>query len=453
MQPRTNNRELYVIFQLTLMRFPLEPKIILIAEKILPGFSFDWNWKTTFIALLNRAEQPGFHISKLKYGDLKSLKSAVWSLFAMDSCVLKNQTANTSDLLEIVHENGVEDCILDLIKKCHVDPAQLRLFMDENYDVATTHLLLSKEIQGKFTSIASSIPKEALMIPDMIGITFLKGCLDFIPSILLLKCKKLKHMNLSGNPLTSLPPFINNFKVLTYLGLEETLLESLPSLPSTLESLSLSGSKRLTTFPEEIANLPHLVALDLSGCSLTSLPNWIGQENKMKAPLYTLKLSGNSIERLPDSLGQLATLKNLYVSDNKLVALPDFQELSLTLLDVSNNNLTQIAKPLSKAGSLRVLSLASNNFSLISSAVLAQTSLTYLNVGHNKLIALSPQIGKLTKLVYFDLTNNKLKRIPKTLASMQELVEINMTGNRLLEAPSLDGIPTLMNVYFDIPAK
>lgn len=444
--PLISDRELYVIFQLTLMRFPLEPKIILIAEKKLPGFSFDWDWKSTFIALLNRAEQPVFHISKLKYRNLKTLKSAVWSLFALNSCVLQNQSTNMSALLEIVGENGVEDCILDLIKKYHVDPAQLRLFMDENYDVATCHLLLSK-------STASSIPKEALVIPGLIGITFLKGCLDFVPSILLLKSNKLKHMNLSGNPLTLLPPFINNFKVLTYLGLEETLLESLPSLPSSLESLSLAGSKRLTTFPAEIANLSHLVALDLSGCSLTSLPDWIGQENTMKAPLHTLKLSGNSIERLPDSLGQLTTLKNLYVSDNKLMALSDFQKLSLTLLDVSNNNLTQIAKPLSKAGSLRVLSLASNNFSLISSAVLAQTSLTYLNVAHNKLISLSPHIGKLTKLVYFDLTHNKLKRIPKTLVTMQELVEINMTGNRLLEAPSLDGIPTLMNVYFDIPAK
>jgi Leucine-rich repeat (LRR) protein len=79
--------------------------------------------------------------------------------------------------------------------------------------------------------------------------------------------------------------------------------------------------------------------------------------------LVTLDLSWNKIRELPDSIGNIKTMKSFNVAGNKLLMLPDTlgQEQVLTFLDISNNKLTAIPNDLRKLRNLETFNLNAVN--------------------------------------------------------------------------------------------
>ena len=68
----------------------------------------------------------------------------------------------------------------------------------------------------------------------------------------------------------------------------------------------------LTTLPDAIGQLSQLRELYLSGNQLTTLPDSIGQLVRLK----TLYVQNNQLTMLPDSIGQLINLQTLYLQNN-----------------------------------------------------------------------------------------------------------------------------------------
>lgn len=116
----------------------------------------------------------------------------------------------------------------------------------------------------------------------------------------------------------------------------------------------------LTTLPESIGNLVSLRELKIAWNQLTTLPESIGN---LKS-LQRLEISRNELTTLPESIGNLKSLEILNLQNNKLTILPEsISNLkSLQVLDLTNNMLTTLPESITKLRSLQKINLYSNRW-------------------------------------------------------------------------------------------
>ena len=109
--------------------------------------------------------------------------------------------------------------------------------------------------------------------------------------------------------------------------------------------------------PELISQLTGLQKLILKAFK-NNLPEWIGNLTNLKE----LYLNENHFENLPDSIGNLVNLETFYAQGNRLTELPDsFSQLkNLKVLNLGNNNLTRFPPSIAKLSSLEKLHLSYN---------------------------------------------------------------------------------------------
>jgi Leucine-rich repeat (LRR) protein len=181
-----------------------------------------------------------------------------------------------------------------------------------------------------------------------------------------------------------------------------------------------------------------------------------------------------NLERLPDSIGELAALERLDVGDNRLSELPalpvSLRELyvydnqlvrlpalpALQVLDANRNRLAEVAA----IRDVGFVYLAGNRLA----AAPATSGVRYLNVGDNPLGDLaapgaapdaaieelraehaelvSLAIDGLTGLRELSLRNNRLAALPASIGSLPWLRTLDLRGNQLDELPdTLRGLP------------
>jgi len=118
---------------------------------------------------------------------------------------------------------------------------------------------------------------------------------------------------------------------------------------------------KLTTLPESIGNLTNLEQLWLSLSKLTTLPENIGNLKK----LGELWLYNNNLTSLPESIGNLTNLTYLGLYSNKLASLPDSigNLKNLGRLGLSFNQLTTLPESIGKLKNLYRLYLQANPIS------------------------------------------------------------------------------------------
>ena len=160
-------------------------------------------------------------------------------------------------------------------------------------------------------------------------------------------------------------------------GLTE-LPRQLFTLADTLELLDLSGNP-LLTLPDDFPRLTQLRILFASNCSFTTLPAVLGQcpqlemvgfkacqisdvpAHSLPARLRWLILTDNRITRLPASLGQRPRLQKLMLSCNQLQDLPDLGDCSrLELLRIASNQFTHLPQTLLQLPALAWPAIAGN---------------------------------------------------------------------------------------------
>ena len=181
--------------------------------------------------------------------------------------------------------------------------------------------------------------------------------------------RNLKYLNLSGiNFHGRVLPLFGNLTALRFLDLSGmgatystdvswlTHLRSLQYL--NLDSVNLNT---VTDWPHVVTGLPSLRFLHLSDCSLSGmLPEWVGQLTS----LVSLDLSRNSFTGpLPEFIGNLSGLRILDLSWNNFTGpLPESISYlgSLRTLDLSYNNLTGLPQGVGTLSNLTDLYVTHN---------------------------------------------------------------------------------------------
>eukprot|EP00505_MAST-04D_sp_SCG-Rhode-Island_P005068 Stramenopile-MAST_4_protein_5068 len=164
--------------------------------------------------------------------------------------------------------------------------------------------------------------------------------------------------------------------------------------------------------PESFGNLTSLVKLRVYTGQLEELPQQIGDNHEK---LRVLHVVGNQLKSLPDSVGNLQHLLQLYVFNNQLKSLPDSvgKLQNLLQLHVFNNQLKSLPDSVGKL-----------------------QNLLSLWVFNNQLKSLPDSVGNLQNLIELYAWNNTFTALPKTVSDMKSLIDVDVRHNGLTDLPS-----------------
>ncbi|MFX1259645.1 MAG: TIR domain-containing protein [Promethearchaeota archaeon] len=128
--------------------------------------------------------------------------------------------------------------------------------------------------------------------------------------------------------------------------------------------------------------------------------------------IYECRLS-----TLPESIGNLSLLKELYLFGNELLTLPESitKLTSLQLLHLDNNELSTLPESISNLASLKELSLSANQLTTLPESIGDLKSLKTLILAFNELSTLPESIINITSLEILDIDNNPLDSKAKSV--------------------------------------
>ena len=219
--------------------------------------------------------------------------------------------------------------------------------------------------------------------------------------------------------------------------------DSLIDLKLGRRQQEFQGTVTILCQPHYLPKLQHLQSLNLYDCDISNLDG-IGMF--AKTPLEVLNLGRNPLKELPASLGQLQSLKELWLEDCGLQG--DFPtcvlELAphLKLLRASNNLWTELPSTISKMQSLEVLCLDRNQFQTLPRELGQLKNLHSLLVRHNQLQRLPEGVPSATMpLQLLHVSSNQLTQLPDSLVECTTLTHIYANSNQLTTLPA--GIETL----------
>jgi len=195
--------------------------------------------------------------------------------------------------------------------------------------------------------------------------------------------------------------------------------------------------------PDCLGELEYLEQLYLKGMRLDYFPDWIRQCKR----LTRLNVNDNHIQALPDWLGELRKLKLLYVRGNQIAALPaSITELyGLEELDADYNQITALPFDLGRLRVLKELNLTKNRLSELPESLAYLRNLERLWLNDNRLTALPELIGNLDRIKEFRVYGNRLQRLPASVGKLTRLSSLDISDNRLEELP--ESIGNLTGLY------
>ncbi|KAJ6825987.1 LRR receptor-like serine/threonine-protein kinase GSO1 [Iris pallida] len=281
----------------------------------------------------------------------------------------------------------------------------------------------------------------------------------------------LRHLDMGGvkfRDTSSLVEYLNMLPHIVEVRLSLCEIQSIPlSLPhvnfTRLSTLDLSGNRiDSPTIPSWLFNVSSLVHLDLSYNSFRgSIPAEIGKLSSLEF----LRLSNNSLQGvIPKEVGNICKLHTLGLSYMNISrSLPELGDVfsgciktSLENLDLYRTGLTSYLPDwLGELTSLKILYLDDN--SLVGSlpeSLGRLTSLQKLLLSYNKLNGTVPAeiLGGLVELVYLDLSNNLLEGIISEahLANLTKLSDLDLSSNRLALEFSPNWVPPLRLQWLNV---
>jgi len=170
---------------------------------------------------------------------------------------------------------------------------------------------------------------------------------------------------------------------------------------------------------------------------LIHLPESIGNLTSLKK----LYLNENHLKTLPDTIGTLSSLKELYLNNNNLTSLPEsLENLSkLERLSLEGNNLKNLPDSIGKLHNLKVLLLKENQLEGLPETIGGLSSIVQISLDNNKLKKLPDSIGNLLTLEYLELKENDLTEIPDSIGKLINLRSLNLWHNKLIKLPETLG--------------
>uniref|UniRef100_A0A8C2YB23 Protein scribble homolog n=1 Tax=Coturnix japonica TaxID=93934 RepID=A0A8C2YB23_COTJA len=214
---------------------------------------------------------------------------------------------------------------------------------------------------------------------------------------------------------------------------------NIPEIPESIKfckSLEIQldlGGNDLEVLPDTLGALPNLRELWLDRNQLSALPPELGNLRR----LVCLDVSENKLEQLPNEVSGLVALTDLLLSQNLLEGIPDGigQLKQLSILKVDQNRLTEVTESIGDCENLSELILTENMLTALPKSLGKLTKLTNLNVDRNRLTSLPAEIGGCSNLNVLSLRDNRLALLPAELANTTELHVLDVAGNRLQNLP------------------
>ncbi|KAH9648337.1 protein kinase domain-containing protein [Citrus sinensis] len=264
--------------------------------------------------------------------------------------------------------------------------------------------------------------------------------LSFLSS--LANCKKLRSLNLNGNPLDGfLPSSIGNLSMsletifMVHCSISGNIPQAISNL-SNLWALALEGNKLTGPISLTFGRLQKLQGLDLAFNELVgSFPDELCHLARLaELVLFGNKLSGS----IPSCLSNLTSLRSLYLGSNRFTSVipSTFWSLKDILsFDFSSNFL--VGSLSLDIGNLKVLvriNLSKNNLSGdIPSTIGGLKDLQFMDLAYNRLEGPIPKsFGGLSNLEALNLSNNKISgSIPTSMEKLFYLRELNLSFNKL----------------------
>ncbi|MEF9482294.1 leucine-rich repeat domain-containing protein [Ralstonia sp. 1B3] len=167
--------------------------------------------------------------------------------------------------------------------------------------------------------------------------------------------------------------------------------------------------------PDLVSEIAHLKALHVSDCDLRELPHDLSNLGMLE----TLKLQNNPrLHTVPDTLGQLASLKHLEIVGSGVRALPAMHGLAnLEHLAIQHSPLTSLPRDIGNARKLKTLSLAHTYLREVPASIGNLSKLTELDLRHNVgLTSVPDSIGQLRQLKTLDLSYcPQLRAVPASV--------------------------------------
>ena len=229
-----------------------------------------------------------------------------------------------------------------------------------------------------------------------------------------------------------------NWKELCTLKRFRTEIKAQFKLSDILESFirleSLVFRKNcIEKVPESIGNLTSLKELYLYGNDLKTLPKSIGNISSLEV----LSLWDNNLSTLPESIGNLTSLKELDLRLNKISTFPESitKLTSLETLRLYSNDLSTLPESIGNLTSLQVLGLGCNNLSTLPESITKLTSLKELDLRWNNFTTLPESITNLKSLISLSLIGNILKTLPESIANLKSLTYLSLGDNDITTFP------------------
>uniref|UniRef100_A0A0D9ZP27 NB-ARC domain-containing protein n=2 Tax=Oryza glumipatula TaxID=40148 RepID=A0A0D9ZP27_9ORYZ len=240
-------------------------------------------------------------------------------------------------------------------------------------------------------------------------------------------------------------------------------LKFFANLPSRIRVLHILDCAQIALRGVSFSSTKCLRALDLSRCSIQSLPDSVGQLKQLRylnAPgvqdikipnsitnlskLSYLNLHGSSkISALPESIGNIEGMVHLDLSGCLgIEKLPEsFRELrNLVHLNLSNcASVTGVSESLGNLTNLQYLNLSyCQNIGELPITLGGLKELRYLNLSFSSYLEgwpVADVLGTLNKLEYLNLSSkfSGLGKLPEALGSFTELEYLNLSGCRRIK--------------------
>lgn len=229
---------------------------------------------------------------------------------------------------------------------------------------------------------------------------------------------------------TAIPPAVYGNPIIK--SLNASGLQSLDNieLMTQLTDLRIYGDK-ITSIPDTIGSLTLLRDLIINAKNVVSISDALGS----LPALRTLRIC-NVQAQIPGSIGDL----NIeYLSISECPQVKDLQTLGslaqLKYLHLKNNALTQLPPQVEQLLQLVVLDVSENELQILPISIQQLENLTSLNAADNLLTTLPSEMQTMIHLDSLTLARNSLASLPDFVGSLP-LTTLNLTGNSLKVLPS-----------------
>lgn len=253
----------------------------------------------------------------------------------------------------------------------------------------------------------------------------------------------LSIVDLSHNKLTEVPPELENAKSVLVLNLSHNQIEMIPvQLFINLTDLVFVdlSNNNLETLPPQMRRLTSLQTLILDNnplihAQLRQLP--------VLTALQTLKMKNTqrTLSNFPTGLDTLTNLQDVDLSYNLLNRVPEALYLlkSLKRLNLSDNEITELSLMIDVWTKLETLNLSRNKLAALPVSLhkLVCLKKLYLNGNQLDFEGIPANIGKLHELEVFSASKNKLEMIPEGLGRCGKLKKLVLNNNKLITLPDV----------------